>query len=139
MKTPENQFISSVHHHFPPMSQLHREKNHNTYRCGTADEWYSGNLDDLWIEYKYEPQFPVRDRFIIPNCSPRQVRWLRGRFTEGRNVLVIVGYPIGGVVYYNPVEWEERGIDLSTIQERLMSRKELAEYIIARIHINREQ
>ena len=130
MKKPETQFISSVHYHLPSIAKLHKEKMHNTYRAGTADMWYSGTLDDLWIEYKYEAKFPVKDRFILPDCSPRQIRWLRGRFNEGRNVVVIVGYPKGGVIYYNPNEWEETGIDLDTLSKRLMSRQKLAEYIM---------
>lgn len=125
--TPENRFIASVHTHLP--TSLHKEKNHNMYRSGTADCWYSGNLDDLWVEYKYEHVFPVQDRFVLPKLTDQQKRWCTGRFKEGRNVIVIVGYPKGGVVYYNPTEWEYKGLDLEALQDRLQSRKELANYI----------
>jgi hypothetical protein len=125
----ETQFITSVHKHLPPASKLYREKNHNMYRAGTADCWYSGTLDDLWVEYKYEISFPIQDRFIKPDLSPLQEKWCNDRFNEGRNIRVIVGYPQGGIIYYNPTEWFERGLDIVQLKDRLMSRKELADYI----------
>lgn len=128
-RKPESQFIKSVHYHLPPPTQLHREKMHNIYRSGTFDCWYSGNLDDLWIEFKFEPAFPIRDRFIFPKLSPNQIRWAANRHKEGRNLVVIVGYPQGGVIYYKPHEWEIKGLDITEITNRLMSRKELANYI----------
>ena len=127
MSKPENQFISSIHTYLP--HTLHKEKMHNMYRAGTADCWYSGTLADLWIEYKFEPSLPVQDRFIFPKLSPLQERWCNSRYAEGRNVHVIVGYPRGGVLYYNPDEWSKTGIDTDVLLNRLMVRKELANYI----------
>jgi len=132
MSKPETQFIKSVHYHLPVPTILHREKMHNIYRSGTFDCWYSGNLDDLWVEYKFNPNFPIQDRFILPTLSDNQKRWGANRYKEGRNIIVIVGYPQGGVIYYNPEEWEHKGIDISEITNRLMSRKELATYITGR-------
>jgi len=125
---PETQFLTSVHKHLPPRKP-HKEKNHNVYRSGTADCWYSGMLDDLWIEYKYEPRFPVRDRFVLPDLTDNQERWCNERYKEGRNVIVIVGYPLGGVIYLNPTEWCEKGLDIDELKDRMKKRKELAEYI----------
>ena len=131
-RKPETQFTNSVHTHLPPPTQLHREKMHNIYRSGTFDCWYSGNLADLWIEYKFKPSFPIQDRFILAGLSPNQIRWGAGRYKEGRNVIVIVGYPQGGVIYYKPDEWEHKGLDVTELTNRLMSRKELANYICFR-------
>jgi hypothetical protein len=131
-RKPESQFINSVHNHLPPPTQLHREKMHNMYRSGTFDCWYSGSLDDLWGEFKYEPSFPIQDRFILPKLSPNQIRWGAERYKEGRNLVVIVGYPQGGVIYYSPDEWEVKGLDITQLTDRLMSRKELANYICFR-------
>jgi hypothetical protein len=125
---PETQFILSIHKHLIP-EDPHREKNYNIFRSGTWDCWYSGKLSDLWIEYKYNPTFPIQDRFIIPKLSPTQEKWGNARYKEGRNLVVIVGYPQGGVIYYNPYEWSEKGLDIDQLKERLQKRKELAEFI----------
>lgn len=92
---PESAFISRVHKRLP--AKLHREKMHNAYRGGTADVWYSGPMDDLWIEYKYLPTVPVR-KDVSPDLSALQRLWLDGRLAEGRNVAVVIGCPRGGVV-----------------------------------------
>ena len=127
MSQPETRYTASVHKHLPPKRQLHWEKNHNQYRGGTADVWYSGFLDDLWAEYKYDANFPVRDRFFVPDCSPLQFDWLRGRYKEGRNVRVIQGFAIGGVVFTIPEL--DTGLDIAQMEARLLSRKEMAAWI----------
>lgn len=127
MANPESQFIASVHRYLP--SDLHKEKNHNMYRSGTADCWYSGILDDLWVEYKFEPRFPVQDRFVLPKLTDNQKTWCDRRYNEGRNVIVIVGYPRGGVIHCNPQEWSIKGLDLEELKERIKERKELANFI----------
>ena len=88
----------------------------NPFRGGTADSWYSGKGGDLWVEYKFLPRVPQRG-FITPkrlDLSHLQSQWLRGRYEEGRNVAVIVGTPVGGVIMRN-LEWEEEiPVDLFT-------------------------
>lgn len=93
---PENAFIRGVHAHLP---KVYFEKMSNPWRSGTADVWYSGAQGDLWIEYKYVPKVPQRTS-VTPNLSPRQLMWLSDRSAEGRQVVVVVGHPKGGVIWH---------------------------------------
>jgi hypothetical protein len=113
-RKPENTFINSVHKHFGH-ARPYTEKMNNPYRGGTADTWYSGTKADLWVEYKYIARIPQRAG-VLPDCSPLQLQWLKGRSSEGRNVAVIVGCPTGGVVYLNGAwEYEVSGADFSAL------------------------
>lgn len=100
---PENRFIKSVHDKLP--KEIYKEKMHNPYRGGTADVWYSGERD-AWIEYKWIDSVPKKG-VLIPALSPLQVIWCTDRFNEGRNVYVVVGCPLGAIVFSNPADWED--------------------------------
>lgn len=78
---------------------------HNPYRGGTADVWYSGEYD-AWIEYKWINSVPKKG-VLKPDLSSLQKLWLSGRYLEGRNVLVVVGCPLGAIVFSNPADWED--------------------------------
>ena len=121
---PETNYIGRVH---KALSDVYHEKNHNTYRGGTADCWYSGDAGDLWVEYKYVPKLPKRTEFLIPDLSALQARWLGNRLDEGRNVAVILGTPKGGVIFRDR-EWLV-GVSLAKLPERLLSVKQVAEWI----------
>jgi hypothetical protein len=101
-------------------------KNHNQYTAGIPDVWYSGSAADLWVEYKFIEKIPVRAS-ILPNLSALQQEWLRSRYEEGRNVMVIVGCKSGAVIYRD-LEWE---IPLSPeeFSSRLLDRTAVAKVI----------
>lgn len=122
---PENQFVSGVHKHLH-LQAPYREKMNNPYRGGTPDWWYSGNLRDLWIEYKFLPRTPQRG-VVTPALSELQKLWLRERHKEGRVVYVVVGCPIGGVVL-SDLEWEQP-IPVDLFLDRILERKALALWI----------
>lgn len=129
MRKPENTFISGVHKYMPPDNALHREKMNNPYRSGTADWWYSGNAADMWIEYKYSAELPVRDKtVVVPSLSPMQQVWTKRRYEEGRHVRVVLGSKAGAVVFYTPEEWLD-GLEAGLCRSRLVSRQTLAELI----------
>lgn len=94
---PETSYIATIHR---KLVAVYVEKNNNPYRSGTADVWYSGDSGDLWVEYKYIPKIPTRSQ-ILPDLSDRQKKWLGNRLDEGRNVAVVLGTPLGGVIYTN--------------------------------------
>lgn len=100
---------------------------HNPYRGGTADVWYSGNGGDRWIEYKWIPSVPKSAR-VVPKLEALQLRWLNGRFFEGRSVCVVVACHAGAALFLTPTEWGE-GIDAVLFRSRLVSAEELAEWI----------
>jgi hypothetical protein len=130
---PETRFYSAIHKLLPP--QLHKEKMHNPYRGGTADVWYSGTLDDLWVEYKYLPKVPKTAQIdICKLLSPLQQQWIEGRQNEGRNVVVILGTPIGSWVYEGS-EWKGTLIDRSDLEEVKVTKQDVANYIRKRTMI----
>ena len=120
---PETTFIKRVHR---SLEGPYAEKNHNGYRGGTPDVWYSGDRGDLWVEYKYLPKLPAR-KPILPTLSALQAKWLAERAAEGRNVAVIVGTPTGGVIYRS-MTWEH---PLTTAEfcARLATTKHIADWI----------
>lgn len=121
---PENSFISAVHKRF--IVKPHYEKMNNPFRAGGADMWYTGEVGDLWVEYKYIKRIPITAD-TIPDCSPLQLRWLANRHDEGRNVAVILGTPLGGVIYRDRA-WL---IPLSPVElhAKMKTKDQLAEWI----------
>lgn len=126
---PENTFIASVHKFLPPgRHDPYWMKNNNEYTSGIADCWYSGALDDLWVEYKFIV-IPKRGTTLLkPELSALQEQWCHGRMAEGRNVAVIVGCKEGGVIFQN-LEWESE-ISAAAFKVRVQDRKEIANWII---------
>jgi len=105
------------------------------YRGGTADVWYSGNLDDLWVEYKWLAKLPIRVPVrLYKELSPLQLRWLRGRYEEGRNVVVILGTPEGAWIAEN-LAWEE-DFDPTIIRDWKLTKQSVADYIKKRTQLD---
>lgn len=135
MAKPETRFYTAVHKLLP--CNLHHEKMHNPYRGGTADVWYSGYADDLWVEYKWLAELPK----VAPICldkllSALQKRWLTGRHEEGRNVVVILGTPDGAWVFTG-VSWMEP-LSPDTIRTFGLTKREVADYIKKRTCLDDE-
>lgn len=121
---PETVFIKSVNKYV----KCHYEKNNNMYASGTPDDWYSGTLSDLWVEYKFV-KLPAREDTIVPvTLSEMQKHWITGRLVEGRNVWVIVGCAEGGVIV-TPKQWG--GIPALQFLAELRTRTEIAQRINA--------
>lgn len=68
------------------------------FTTGVLDTWYSGNKADLWVEYKWDPE-PPKYAPIRPGLSEKQKDWIMGRHSEGRSVAVIIGTPLGCIIY----------------------------------------
>lgn len=99
---PESTLIKSIQRHLP--AAVYLMKNNNPFTAGVPDVWYSGNAGDIWIEYKWLEKKPIKP--FKPKLSELQLKWLRERHSEGRNVAVIVGCPEGVVILRN-LEWEQ--------------------------------
>lgn len=133
MSGPETRFYTAIHRKLP--KTLHREKMHNAYRGGTADVWYSGNADDLWVEYKWLAKLPKKSPVRLDKLlSPLQQRWLSERHKEGRNIVVILGAPTGAWVLEG-VSWRQP-LDPDTLQANKLTKHEVAEYIQKRTTLN---
>lgn len=122
-RKPENTFIASVHKH---LQCTYFEKMNNPYRSGTPDVWYSGDKSDLWAEYKFIQSIPVKVDVRL-DLSELQKLWLRRRYEEGRNVVVICGCKHGGVIFTD-LEWEQPMFSVA-FRSRLADRKQIAQWI----------
>ena len=124
---PETRFRNKIERRLPP--GVYCEKMSNPYRGGTADSWYSGNAADLWVEYKFLPSMPQRGDIDAKRIGLTRLQgdWLRGRYKEGRNVCVIVGVPLGGVIMRD-LEWEQ-AMSAGAFQSRVVTIPSLAEWI----------
>lgn len=96
----ESSFTKSVHNKLPP--GVYKWKISDRFTSGIPDAYYSGNIADLWIEYKWVNKLPKR--ILRPKCSELQKEWLKARMKEGRNVAVVVGSPQGHVIFLQG-EW----------------------------------
>jgi len=129
MAKPETTFTTSVHNHLPPGRRApYWMKNNNLYTSGIWDVWYSGAARDLWVEYKFTTMPKRADTLVDVTLSPLQVDWGMDRHEEGRDLAVIVGFKEGGIILLHR-EWEEPITQAEAIA-RLMSRKEIAQWII---------
>ena len=131
MQKQETLYINSIHRLLPV--GLHHEKMCNPFRRGTADVWYSGELD-LWVEYKYIVELPKKADVKF-DLSPLQIKWLRERHSEGRNVAVIVGASVGGIVMKHPDIWEQP-LPVFDFGLRARTKKEIAQWIVAETTID---
>ena len=132
---PENRFIQAVHRLLP--CRVYRMKNHNPYVGGVADCWYSGDVGDLWVEYKYLI-LPKRASTIVDLCSgdrpplsALQQDWLRARHREGRAVGVILGTPEGGV-WLPGTAWENP-LSVTECASSMRAKKDLASLIVENV------
>jgi hypothetical protein len=131
MARPENSFITGVHRYLPPGKPYHM-KNHNVYQGGVFDVWYSGDADDLWVEYKFI-DVPKRPSTIIDMnheekmLSRLQQLWGLERHKEGRNIAVIVGCKDGGV-WMPGITWQT-SLTAEEFRAKIQSRADLAAII----------
>lgn len=64
--------------------------------------------------------------------SALQLKWLVGRKYEGRNVVVVVGTPQGGVWMDLVNDWYE-GVPARDLDKRLMTKAAVAAEIVRRV------
>jgi len=125
---PEATFRTGVHKYIP--KEVHHEAVGSGFSRGTPDQWYDGCCYDLWIEWKYVKEIPRNLNLLnttTPKLSDHQQVWLKRAHSNGRNVCVIVGFRSGGIILSDML-WESI-IPREVIEEMLLTRKELAQYI----------
>ncbi len=128
---PETTFINALHRKLP--KSVYHMKNNNPYTGGIPDCWYSGQLGDVWVEFKYLPSMPVRaDVHPAKLLSALQMEWLNGRYAEGRNVAVIIGAPKGGVLLVDRA-WE-MSLSPQLFASLIRSKDDLIEWILTQVN-----
>ena len=124
----ESTFTNTIHKKLP--TSVYRWKIQATMTGGIPDAYYSGDKADIWIEYKLLNKLPKRQNtLLIPKLSGLQSKWLKDRYTEGRNVAVILGH-LGGSYIFTNLEWEA-GI---TQDKLTLSRGDLAQWIAQQVN-----
>jgi hypothetical protein len=96
----EARYTSSTNDLLPP--EVYVLKISLKYVAGVPDCYYSGAGGDHWAEWKLLKSIPrVLDLTAgkKPKLSKLQQAWLIGRHNEGRSVSVIVGSPVGAVIF----------------------------------------
>lgn len=125
---PESTYKNSVHKYLP--EKVHKESVGSGYSKGTPDCWYDGCSYDLWIEWKYASKIPKTLNLLNttpPKLSVHQQEWLSRAHKNGRNIIVIVGFPTGSLILHD-LEWMQP-LSKQLIETRLISRKQTAAYI----------
>jgi hypothetical protein len=115
----EASYIRAIHGKLPV--NVHAWKIADRFKRGVPDTWYSGDVADLWAEYKFLKKTPKRN--FKPKLSPLQLKWLQQRHAEGRLVVVIVGTPAGGTVI------SAKDLDTKIKPDRWLPHQEIAEWI----------
>lgn len=122
----EHGYIRSVHRYLPA-STYHWKINDN-YAGGVPDAFYCDQGQVLFVEYKYVPKLPKREKTILsPKLSGNQELWLTQRYSQNVPVAVVLGTPIGSVMFVN-CSWEQ-GISLAKLKEISLSSKGIANII----------
>jgi len=134
-RKPESVFKNSVHRYLAPGA--HRQSMASIFSNGTPDEYYEGPGNILWIEYKYIEQLPPTIDLCNPKGRPKlsalQQEWLMRAHGNSIPICVILGCKEGGVMYqYGSWTHPEKRED---IKYRMLSRKELAQWISKQIGI----
>jgi hypothetical protein len=70
---PESKFLQKINKQVTG----YKVKLNVQFNNGIPDCYYSGNVGDLWVEYKWVPKLPVRDSTEVKiDLSPAQLLWL---------------------------------------------------------------
>lgn len=129
---PETRFYTSIHRLLKKSGGVYMEKMHNPFSSGTPDVWYSGNADDLWVEYKWLNKVPARTPIrVYKSLSERQLLWLRERRKEGRNVAVALGTPEGAWLFEHG-SWLD-SLPQQEFRQHALTKKQLASEIRRRV------
>lgn len=119
----ESQFTRKIHKLLP--RTVYKWKISDRYTAGIPDAYYSGSLNDLWVEYKYEkaakrPQPTLKP----PKLTKLQKAWLRARHAEGRAVATVIGYDdnTAAIIYGT-------NFDSPINRDQLVTHKDVATFI----------
>ena len=119
---PETNFYTAVNKLLP--AGVYALKIHLPYERGVPDLWYSGNLGDLWVEYKKGER---------SSLSPDQIKWLIRRSHEGRKCYIVTEHATNFCYIQEPSRLHEDPV-VSSIFPTPISRAQLARWIESHVH-----
>ena len=114
----ESGFTTAVNKKLP--KEIYIWKVSDKFTGGVPDCYYSSNIRDIWIEFKYLKKMIKNPK---PGLRPLQKKWLNDRHAQGRDVYVVVGSPEGNVVYEDG-DWNE-----AKPSAGMLTRNELVQWI----------
>lgn len=128
----ETDYWQALRKHLVP--RIYAWKIQASYVRGIPDWWASGQHQDLWVENKRiaadsDPPAMLDLTDTKKYLSVHQQTWLVDRYTEGRNVGVIVFSRVGHI-YLPGLKFQEKVSKLDFL-EKAMPYKEMAENLIA--------
>lgn len=101
----EGQLIAAVNRLLPKTLHHQSFTNASLSHNGVCDHYYDGQKGDLWVEYKMLRGMP-KNGIAKGDFTPLQLRWMTRRWTNGKNVIGVVGLPDRhAVIQLNPVQW----------------------------------
>ena len=115
-------------------------KIHDSFKNGVPDALLEGAHRDLWVEYKYIKTLPKRDTTMIDLTNPNkylslhQQKWLERRYHLRQDTLVLVGAPVGSVLFWD-LSWK-RPISTASFRQQAVSTKDAARWIVNAVNEN---
>jgi hypothetical protein len=105
----EGRYILRIHQKLKrAMPSLFFMKIKMLYVNGVPDCWYSGDVGDIWVEYKYLNATPTKKEFQLTHeVTALQKEFLTGRQSQGRQVALFIGSPDGTAIF-EAREWESK-------------------------------
>jgi len=127
----EHGFVRKVHTKLRVTGRLKKIwKINDNFQGGVPDAFYLGDLDSLWVEYKYLPKLPKRDTtLVVPDVSELQYDWLADLQACGKNAWVAVGHP-NKVWWTQDLELCRNGIARSTFVEESVDTQTFIDLIL---------
>lgn len=111
----ESGFTTAVNKKLP--KHIYIWKVSDKFTGGVPDCYYSSNVRDIWIEFKYLKKLPKK---VLPALRPLQKKWLNERHDQGRNVFVVVGSPEGCLIYKDKEWLEHKSSSLAVTRAELI-------------------
>lgn len=133
-KTPESVHTDYVRDKLKESGCIHPWKIIDEYQGGIPDSMYINTIGKkappVWVEYKYIPDFPVRDATVIkPKFNNAlQKNWCDRLYDTGQPILVVIFVGKGAktrcIVFDNKEDWAN-GRPAKIAREASISRPEL--------------
>lgn len=125
-KGPEGKLIDKVHRQL--CSSIYKLKMNMGFGApsGVADMFYEGDKEDLFVEYKYIPNWEKKRTVPMSQLTINQVNWISRRMNKKRPVAVIIGDAKGRIMWIDSTNWKN---PIKPVLIDLWTPKQTAQYI----------
>lgn len=134
----EHSFVQAVHRRLKRTTdRIDIWKINDNYAGGVPDAVYFGDKDVFWVEYKYLKQLPKRESTVIDltrstqYLSSLQQQWLEQKHLKNISAAVIVGSPVGHMVFPD-LSWKIP-ISVASFTTNALTTDKIAHFIIKKV------